>query len=55
MTAKINILLLVVGITLGACFTTLAMMDPPTRNQDERVILGHRVGPDGNVHLVYAD
>lgn len=59
-----NILsLLTVMIIVGvACSTTYAFavladnaghVKPHLSAQDGRIVLGHRVGPDGNIQLVY--
>jgi len=52
-TKKFNIALLIAGLILGACFAVLSTMAPVTRDTGSDV-LGHRIGPDQQLHLVYA-
>lgn len=52
-TKKFNIALLVAGLILGVCLAVLATMGPVTRDAGSDVI-GHRIGPDQQLHLVYA-
>lgn len=52
-TKKFNIALLIAGLILGVSFATLAVMPAPQKATGSDV-LGHRIGPDQQLHLVYA-